>query len=311
MLQLTKMSLKMFDKFVLTNYSENGNKLLDIDKLINQLTTSITEFIGKRNNSNNTFNYYLGSIGAVLSFVDENQAYIGSITPALEKKTDAIIKTTLKKRFEQLKTKLEKSASVQDPNKPFGKILFGPQRSKPEPNTSTEQYIFNQIYNYTEGHLKSISAQTKNELADLLQNKQYTDILVKPKPGIHIFRGMLLRKSEILNIISEDELVNIQPSNKYTKKLQSPLVFKPKAQISSWSKEQRIARDFANRGTDDPELQYSIIMISKIKKEEQHNFFDLDKWYKEIGGLVNEEEVIALNEVEVFEIRYWRNIVPQ
>ncbi len=331
MLQISKDSIKEFDKFILSNYSSNGNELLDIEQLLKKLTSPITDFVGKQRFKDDGIDYtayFLGTNYTRIKFTDpnsENPVYINRIPSTQSNESDKTIKKTLKKRFDQIKSKLENNSTIQDPNKPYGKFLFGPQRSKPEPNTDQEQFLFRNIHDYIEGD-GFVQPQTKNQLSDLLQKNQYKDIIKKPKTGIGIFRGMLLSETEILNFVSPEELQNVTVPNqtadelpspfkyqaapdKKRKKLSSPLIFKPKAQISSWTKDKFVARDFSIRNREDyPNGSYSVVLCSVIKKEEQNNFFDLSAWYKELGGLDNEEEVIALSNVEVQEIIYWKNI---
>jgi hypothetical protein len=313
MLELPKTSIKMFDKLVLDQYSSDGNRLLDIDKLINQITSLKTYGIGKyRSNGNNTTSYSM-TLGTLIFVEKETQEHLTYIPFSREKEADQVIKQTFSKRFNFIKQKLEKAGLKQnnDPEKPFGKILFAPQRGKLEPNTEQEQFLFRNLHGYFDSN-SSFYQQAKNQLSDLLKKNQYTDIIKKPKIGTYIYRGMLLTKDELLKIVPDEELqkhLDGGPNNKVYKTLDDVLMFRPIEQVSSWSKLKRIAHDFAISKVHDKRDNYSVILISQIKKDRQSDFFDLVNWYKDIGGLDNEEEVLALDNVEVFQILYWKESV--
>ena len=305
MIILTKNSMKVIDKDLSRLIRIHGiDNIPDAETVINSYF-DIQKYDEKgfgtgKDRLKNSIRYKIH--GSVLDFYDtENEGHINNIRFPFETEADERIKLFVKSRFNEI----EKHKQVKS-DKPFGNVLFGTQRGLFEPNTDKEEELYKNIHGYIANNYK-IDVEAKNEILWLIKNDEYKDILTPASPGQTIYRGMSAASTDLERFLSPEEidLIHVNKDKKQRKTLTKPVVYVPNHSISSWTKDKKMANNFALDNVKLSERKiFCLVLICKISELDATNFFDLENFYNELSGYATEQEVIALDKVVINEIEY-------
>ena len=203
-----------------------------------------------------------------------------------------------KEELPKLKPEAPKNASL-------GQFAFGDERNIPEKNTEFEKKVLSALEKHVdESHM--LDKPYANALKKILRNNQYSNI-IKPQT-MPIYRGMLLPEDILRKFL---KLKKSEKLNSEGKKNVS-LIVKPRwGDASSWSDNEHVAEDFAQKNLHRMDL-VSVILVA-LPENNPNKLLDLSAIYSELEGasIISEysrvdQETIGLGPIKVTEIKWYQ-----
>jgi hypothetical protein len=202
------------------------------------------------------------------------------------------MKTSLK----QLKTLIREVAAQAPPDAPLGQYAWPKERKLPvdEKDTDLEQKLLRALKNAITDTNTPLSKEYAVLLQDFIKNGFYSEIFKEPPGVTKLYRGLKVGK-EYVESLGGDTNLGYGTVNK-------ELVFKPRSLVSSWSKKNDIAIEFAVNST-----AYSIgekfgIVLEADASHNHGNFIDFASIYKvddEIRSFAGEAEALGIGDITV------------
>lgn len=187
----------------------------------------------------------------------------------------------------------EELAAQAPPDAPLGQWAWPAERelSVDEPDTQLEKDLFVALKGWLLDN-KLIPAEKVLLLKQMLNNGYYKEVLHVPQDVTEVYRGIKVSYAKLKSIIgSEPESFS---------SLCKELVYKPNRQLSSWSKNRKIARNFAETHVKET---FGLIFTADVNVNDMLDIAGLYQLYS-FSEMDYESEVLAFGDVKVKRVCY-------
>lgn len=224
-----------------------------------------------------------------ISMLIDNAGYIVKTFESYIKKTN--------KAIDKVSTATGKSL-------PLGKLAFpGSRLNKKlpiEPNTRTENELFNDLVAHFEGE-ELLSKEKSDLVRKFLQNGNYHDVFKEPDSET-VYRGMSVKSDWLVKALKLKSASELGANGSLAKSF----TFTPNRGGSSWTSDKKIARDFGHNNAGSDFGTYVVILHAEVDKNP-------NRFITGPGGLYNvdgfdahthEKESIGLGPIKVSKITW-------
>jgi hypothetical protein len=200
--------------------------------------------------------------------------------------------------------KMSKTKNVENSKSVFGKYAWANDRilsslTPAEKDTPVEAAAYEQLSSYIDGNTKAVSPTVVSTLKSIIKKGKYSDIIKEPTKKV-IMRGMHLDYKQLQTLLGDKEYNKLKFVPGFKKKILKSFTFKPLFNVSSWTTDKFIAKDFSI----DPDFNFSIILYAQVSDNPGKLLQCDDGLYniQDFSTNKREHEVIALGSVKVSSI---------